>query len=490
VVTGGSPEYASEPSRRTGTATSARRLLYDANVPVSIHSTRVAAVLASVTASVVLSAGSRVTPPDNKYTVAQDVQLGQQAADEMRKQLPLLKDDAAQSYVETLGNRLVAAIPPELQHAEFHYTFEVVNVREINASALPGGPMFVNRGMIESAHAEGEIAGVMAHEISHVVLRHGTAQQSRAGKYQAGAILGQIAGAVLGGVAGEAVAGASQFGFGTALLRFSRDFEKQADLEGVQIMAAAGYDPRDLANLFKTIESKGGGGDPQWLSDHPNPGNRVAYIIEEASRVTIQNPVRDTQAFDQIRAHFKQLPPAPTTEEAVKAKAQPTNRDTARAGGPVAPPSTSYRSYTEGNLFRVAVPANWRELADNTSVTFAPDGAFGQGIFTHGVQIGIGRHESHGLLDATEELIASLSQGNPGMTRSNSFDRVVIVRREALRTVLGNQTPGGGRETINLFTTELRNGNLFYIVAVAPEDEFPLYRGVFDRVIASIQLND
>jgi len=465
-------------------------LLYDANVPVSIHSTRVAAVLASVTASVVLSAGSRVTPPDNKYTVAQDVQLGQQAADEMRKQLPLLKDDAAQSYVETLGNRLVAAIPPELQHAEFHYTFEVVNVREINASALPGGPMFVNRGMIESAHAEGEIAGVMAHEISHVVLRHGTAQQSRAGKYQAGAILGQIAGAVLGGVAGEAVAGASQFGFGTALLRFSRDFEKQADLEGVQIMAAAGYDPRDLANLFKTIESKGGGGDPQWLSDHPNPGNRVAYIIEEASRVTIQNPVRDTQAFDQIRTHFKQLPPAPTTEEAVKAKAQPTNRDTARAGGPVAPPSTSYRSYTEGNLFRVAVPANWRELADNTSVTFAPDGAFGQGIFTHGVQIGIGRHESHGLLDATEELIASLSQGNPGMTRSNSFDRVVIVRREALRTVLGNQTPGGGRETINLFTTELRNGNLFYIVAVAPEDEFPSYRGVFDRVIASIQLND
>ena len=196
-------------------------------------------MLASVTASVVLSAGSRITPPDNKYTVAQDVQLGQQAADEMRKQLPLLKDDAAQSYVETLGNRLVAAIPSELQHSEFHYTFEVVNVREINASALPGGPMFVNRGMIESAHAEGEIAGVMAHEISHVVLRHGTAQQSRAGKYQAGAILGQIAGAVLGGVAGEAVAGASQFGFGTALLRFSRDFEKQADLEGVQIMAAA-----------------------------------------------------------------------------------------------------------------------------------------------------------------------------------------------------------------------------------------------------------
>jgi hypothetical protein len=76
------------------------------------------------------------------------------------------------------------------------------------------------------------------------------------------------------------------------------------------------------------------------------------------------------------------------------------------------------------------------------------------------------------------------------MTRSNNFDRVVIARRQALRTVLANPTPGGGRETINLFTTELRNGNLFYIVAVAPEGEFPSYRGVFDRVINSIQLND
>ena len=466
--------------------------LYDSDVPLSARPVRVAAVLASLTASVVLCAEPRITPPDNKYTVAQDVQLGQQAADEMRKQLPLMDDAAARTYVETLGKRLVAAIPPELQHPEFHYTFDVVNVREIDASALPGGPMFVNRGMIESAHTEGEVAGVMAHEISHVVLRHGTAQQSRAGKYQAGAILGQIAGAVIGGVAGGAVASASQFGFGTAFLRFSRDFEKQADLEGVQIMAAAGYDPRELANLFQTIEAQGGGGDPQWLSDHPNPGNRVAYINEEAERVTIQSPVRDMQAFDQIRAHFKELPAAPTTEEAVKAKAQPTtasNRDTARPGGPVAAPSPSYRSYTEGNLFRVAVPANWRELADNTSVTFAPEGAYGQGIFTHGVQIGIGRNESHGLLDATDELVASLAQGNPGMVRSNNFDRVIIARRQALRTVLANPTPTG-RETINLFTTQLRNGNLFYIVAVAPEDEFPSYRGVFDRVIDSIQLND
>src|SRR5262245_23120166 len=175
-----------------------KRMRHFANSPIRLFASSILAVLA---VCAVLSGDARVKPPDNKYTPAQDVKLGQEAAAEIRKQLPMLDDEQARSYVETLGRRLVNAIPPELQHDEFRYTFDVVNVREINASALPGGPMFVNRGMMEQAHTEGEVAGVMAHEISHVVLRHGTAQQSRAGKYQVGAVLGQIAGAVLGGVA-------------------------------------------------------------------------------------------------------------------------------------------------------------------------------------------------------------------------------------------------------------------------------------------------
>ena len=90
--------------------------------------------------------------------------------------------------------------------------------------------------MIETAHTEGEIAGVMAHEISHVVLRHGTAQASKATKYEVGSVLGQIAGAIIGGGLGQVVSGASQFGFGAAFLRFSREYEKQADIEGSHIM--------------------------------------------------------------------------------------------------------------------------------------------------------------------------------------------------------------------------------------------------------------
>src|SRR5438093_576402 len=169
-------------------------------------------LLGMTLAATVASAQTRVVPPKNSYTPAQDLELGRQAAAQAEQQLPILRDDLVTSYVESIGRRLVAAIPPELQHPEFRYSFKVVNVREINAFALPGGPMFVNRGMIESANSEGEVAGVMAHELSHVVLRHGTAQASKATKYEIGEIAGAILGAIIGGNLGNIVAQGTQFG--------------------------------------------------------------------------------------------------------------------------------------------------------------------------------------------------------------------------------------------------------------------------------------
>src|SRR5262249_28114132 len=124
-------------------------------------------------------AQTRITAPPNKYSPQDDVKLGREAAAEARKQLPLYQDDRGSSAVSELGQRMLAVVRPEFQHPEFRYTFEVVNQKEINAFALPGGPMFVNRGMIEAAHTEGEVVGVMAHELSHVLLRHGTAQATK-----------------------------------------------------------------------------------------------------------------------------------------------------------------------------------------------------------------------------------------------------------------------------------------------------------------------
>jgi predicted Zn-dependent protease len=239
------------------------------------------------------TAQTAIKLPKNKYTPEQDVQIGREAAAEVRQQYPVIQDDRVTAYLKTLGDRLVAAAPPELNNPAYEYSFTPVNLKEINAFALPGGPMFVHRGMFRAAASEAEVVGVMAHELSHVLLRHGTANASKAQNpwLQIGQIAGQIGGAIVGGGAGAAIAQGAEFGLGTLLLKYSRDFEKQADLLGAQIMAKAGYDPRALGRMFETIEkesrSSGGGGGPQWMSSHPNPGNRTVYINKEAEALTV-----------------------------------------------------------------------------------------------------------------------------------------------------------------------------------------------------------
>jgi Zn-dependent protease with chaperone function len=454
--------------------------------------------------AVLLSAQTRITPPDNKYTPAQDVQLGREAAAEAEKQLPIMRDDAVTSYVEEIGQRLVSAIPPELRHPEFRYSFKAINVREINAFALPGGPMYVNRGMIEAAKSEGEVAGVMAHELSHVVLRHGTAQASKATKYEIGQVAGAILGSIIGGGWGQVVSQGTQFGIGTAFLRFSRAFEHDADIMGTQIMARAGYDPRDMASMFKTIEKQGGSGGPQWLSDHPNPGNRYDYITKEAQMLRVDNPIRVTRGFEQVQAHLRTLPRAPTTEEATKNAGRRTSGGSGtgtsgRVGdaptGRVEPPSSRFMTYDEGNLFRISVPSNWRELQDNDTVTFAPTGGYGtsngQTVYTHGMQLGITRNESHDLQTATDELVNAFAQGNPDMGRPSRYERITVNLRPALPTTISNRNEvTRGPETIQLVTTDRGNGELLYAVGVAPSDEFASYRGVFNKILGSIRLTN
>jgi predicted Zn-dependent protease len=274
-------------------------------------------------------AQTRIQMPRNNFTAAQDVELGRKAAAEIEQQLPLLSERSeVDEYVERVGQRLVAALPREYQHQQFRYEFDVVNARDINAFALPGGPMYVNRGMIEAARTEGEMAGVMAHEIAHVALRHGTAQITKAQspKYQLPAIGGAILGAIIGGNVGGVISQGTQLGLGLALLRYSRDYERQADILGSQIMARAGYDPRDLANMFRTIERQSGGSGPEWLSSHPNPGNRYEAINREAAQLRV-NPSearRDTAAFNRIQSELRRMAPAPTMEEAIRSRQRNT----------------------------------------------------------------------------------------------------------------------------------------------------------------------
>ena len=463
-----------------------------------VKSTLVAASLAAFV--VTTAAQTQVTAPKNKYSPADDVKLGREAAQQVEKEMPVMRDNQVNSYLDRIGQRLADNIPAEFRHQEFRYSFTGVNMREINAFALPGGPMYINRGMIEKAHNEGEVAGVMAHELSHVALRHGTAQQTKATPYAIGQIAGQIAGAIIGGRTGSVIAQGSQFGIGTYFMKFSREYEKQADILGSHIMAAAGYDPRDMANVFQTIEKESGPGGPQWMSDHPNPGNRYDYINREAQMLRVSaNARRDTGDFREVQGHLRSLSPAPTAEEVARNRNAGRTTGSGNTTGDVRPtgrnvprPDSRFTQYNEGNLFRVSVPSNWREMGSQNNVTFAPDGAYGsnegQSVFTHGIEIGVARNESHDLATATNELLQSLQQGNPRLSRPGNYDRGTIGGRQALHTTLSNISDvTGGQEVVDVYTTQLSDGSLYYAIGVAPREEWSTYSGVFRKVIGSIQ---
>jgi hypothetical protein len=379
-----------------------------------------------------------------------------------------------------------------------------VNLKDINAFALPGGPMFVNRGMFEAAGGEGEVVGVMAHELSHVLLRHGTANATKAQGFQLGQLAGAIAGAVVGGGWGQVISEGSQFGLGTWLMKYSREYEKQADLLGAQIMARAGYDPRDLGRMFETIQKQGGSGAPQWMSSHPDPGNRSAYIAREAAQLQIAASSERTDEFNQARATFARLAPAKSMADL--ARGGPANTSNSpeesapvgRVGDPVPNPSAEFRRVQGGRLFDVEIPANWQAVTSNSTVKYVPPNGYGpvgsgqgrQMVFSHGVELGVARAESRDLAQATDTLIAAFARSNPDLRQTGDARQIRISQRDGLGVPLANRSYSGGSERIGVYTTFLADGNLFYFATIVPEGDADRYRPVFDRVGRSIRLKD
>ena len=443
-------------------------------------------------------AQTKITPDPNKYSLQQDIELGQEAAAEARKQLPMLNESRVDNYVERVGENLVDAIPAEFRHAGFRYTFDVVNQKEINAFALPGGPMFLNRGMIEASRSEAEMAGVMAHEISHVILRHGTAQATKGQKFQIGAVAGQVLGAIVGGAAGSVIAQGTQFGLGAYFLKYSREYERQADLLGAQLMARAGYDPRAMATMFQTIQAEGGRSGPEWLSSHPDPGNRSAAITKEASMLRVQGN-GDTGQFASIKSQLQGMSPAYTAEQIARgqARSRPTGtagRNTRRTVN-IEPPSTQFRTYSPSNFLRVSVPANWEQVNTGGGVTYAPDGGFvqgdGQTAFTHGVEVGVVEGGSGNLQRDTQQLLQNFARSNPELQRAGNTRRVSMGGRQGLSTPLVNTSEvTGQREYVNLATAQLRNGDILYVIGVAPQPEADTYERTFQRVRETLQIAD
>jgi Zn-dependent protease with chaperone function len=460
----------------------------------------VAAFLAAAT-TLPLPAQTRVVPPANKYSPADDVKLGQEAAAQARKELPMLNDRLVSEWVDRVGRRLVAAIPAELQHNEFRYSFDEINQKEINAFALPGGPMFLNRGMIEAAKTEGEVAGVMGHELAHVFLRHGTAQATKGERFQIGAVAGQVLGAIIGGTAGSIIAQGSQFGLGAYFMKFSREYESQADTMGAQILARAGYDPREMANMFKTIQGEGGGGGPEWLSSHPDPGNRYQAIIRESQTLRITGSVPPSDDFRNVKARLDSMPPAYTAQQiAQMQKTGSVANSPTSAGGnaprtvQVAAPSGQYRSYRAGNVLSITVPSNWAPRGGTATVTYTPDGAYFQGqggtAFTHGVEVGVTQGTGN-LARDTSDLLRSFAQSNPQLRQQSNPSRESIGGRAGLTTSLSNVSEVTGQsELVELSTTQLRDGQVLYLIGVAPRQEASTYSSAFRRIRQNLQIND
>jgi beta-barrel assembly-enhancing protease len=389
-------------------------------------------------------------PDPGKPSMSRDEQkqLGLKVATQVYTQMPVLADASPETkYIQALGKRLVATIPPE---RSWPFQFHVVAQKEINAFALPGGPMFVNIGTITAADNEAQLAGVMAHEMAHVYMQHSAKQQDK-GSLLGGlaGIAGAIAGSV-GGTLGTLAQAGIQIGAGTVLLKYSRGDEAQADAVGAIILWKASFNPVGLADFFEKIQAQGGGSGPQFLSDHPNPGNRKAAIQKEISGWPARHYTGDSAEFAAVRQHAGTVQAYSAQEIAAGAKSgqwateNPKNRavfpDAPAAGTPPGPssvpfasfnevqPSVNFRSADLGAL-KIGYPGNWIVVnSEQSSATIAPRKGVSEGAVAYGVVIRVGRAPASGLAprQLTAAIVQSLQSGDTNMKQVGDIQPITV----------------------------------------------------------------
>ncbi len=424
-------------------------------------------------------------PGWNRFSAQDDINLGKRAAADAEKQLPLCNAPKVDAYLTQLGTRLAQKLPTG--GVQYPFEFHCVNDKAINAFALPGGYVFVNRGAIEVADNEAQLAGVMAHELSHVALRHGTNQATKAMLAQTG--LG-IFGAVFGDTAGGALlTELGSFTAGGVLLRYSRTAESQADVMGTQVLYDSGYDPRAMAQFFEKLEAETKGKNPpEFFSDHPNPEHRVGRVDEEVEKLggVPPNAKRDSAEFEAIKRELLALPvvkkPAPGAAGAVSAPA---------------PPSRNFAEY-QASSYTLKYPDNWKKYPDSNGggVSFAPEGGVlddgsGHSSLAYGLIIAVAQakgdpNDGRALNDATSQVVQELQKANPSMKITRQGEHLRLNGRPGLSTYLSNVSPAGGQET-DWVVTVLRPEGLVYFVCVAPQSAYDNYDKTFSSILDSVR---
>ncbi len=421
----------------------------------------------------------------NKFSPQDDINLGKRAATDAEKLLPPCNAPKVDAYLTQLGTRLAQKLPTG--GVQYPFEFHCVNDKAINAFALPGGYVFVNRGAIEAADNEAQLAGVIAHELSHVALRHGTNQATKAMLAETG--LG-IFGAVFGDTTGGALlTQLGSFTAGGVLLRYSRTAESQADVMGTQVLYDAGYDPRALAQFFEKLEAETKGKNPpEFFSDHPNPEHRVGRVDEEVEKLggVPANAKRDSAEFEAIKREVLALP-------VVK-------KPVAGASGAVAAPAPPSRSFSEyqASSYALKYPDNWKKYPDSNGggVSFAPEGGVlddgsGHSTLAYGLIVGLVQakgdaNDGKALNSATSQVIQDLQKSNPSMKITRQGERLRLNGQPGISTYLSNVSPAGGQET-DWLVTVLRPEGLVYFVCLAPQSAYDNYDKTFSSILDTVR---
>ncbi len=457
-----------------------------------------------------------VRPGFNIFSVQQDVEIGKQSAIQAEKQLPMLNDATAQRYVSALGAKLAARAPGP----KYNYQFKVANLSDVNAFALPGGFIYVHRGLLDKVRTEGELAGVMSHEIAHVALRHPTNQASKAYLAQAGlGVLGGLLGAKTQSSTGQIIGAIGGFGLNTLFLKFSRSAESQADIVGSQIMAKAGYDPIEMAHFFTYLGQLSGSSQSNvasFLSSHPSSSDREARVRQEAS---LLGPVRATAYVGNLRnvqTQLRRLTPAPTTAQlAGNTTTQPVNTNT--SGLSIEQPSTSYRVFQQSDGgFQIEQPSNWNAYVPNGGygVTIVPNGGFettssGQQRISYGVivnhyvpfdgSIGTSFMDPNGSLfgsapleESTSDLVRHIEKTNPYLKPvSGSEQRTSLSGQQSLAVQMAGRSPETGvDERVTVVARELPDGHVVYMLLIAPRKDYAMLQPTFSRMVSSFRVSD
>jgi hypothetical protein len=421
----------------------------------------------------------------NKFSPQDDITLGKRAATDAEKQLPLCNAPRVDAYLTELGTRLAQKLPAG--GVQYPFEFHCVNDKAINAFALPGGYVFVNRGAIEAADNEAQLAAVMAHELSHVALRHGTNQATKA-------MLAQTGLGIFGAVFGDSTGGAllttlGSFTAGGVLLRYSRTAESQADVMGTQVLYDSGYDPRAMAQFFEKLEAETKGKNPpEFFSDHPSPERRVERVDEEIDKLGGAPPSarRDSAEFEAIKREVLALP--------VVKKVIPGS---AGAVAAPAPPSRNFAEY-QAKSYALKYPDNWKKYpdSDGAGVSFAPEGGVvadgsGHSALAYGLIVAVAQakgdpNDGNALNNATSQVIQDLQKANPDMKITRQGERLRLNGQPGLSTYLSNVSPAGGQET-DWVVTVLRPEGLVYFVCVAPQSAYDNYDKTFSSILDSVR---